>query len=507
MVFEPVYETLKAEGLSPVLKTQAVVEARLTPPEGTEIQRLLSVSAVSSVSAAEIFSGEARYNGSVDFKALYLAGDGTVGIMETRAEFGDKIADEAVKAKTDAFFRSSVLDVDASGCTAQQFTPACVVEICLFCGDSKEIRHLADCTGDIFDKREKVRYLEKAASGQKKFALPVSHANSAIEKLLSVSAAVCEKPAAVSDGFIEAEGELTVTFLGLGSGGMPVQEQVKEPFRHEIDAEDIRRGDCAAVFVSVAGVSTRGISEDGAITYETEAEMEVAYSAYSAKEFETVADAFSTSVECIEEKQKSSVCEELVFASFRDTVTGTVTLDIGNAPVDNVLCFDAVRVNVTGCYSHGNSVTAEGIVGGSVVYYSEDGGKIYSVNVELPFSVTQPAELGKAEDLFVTAAVTGHSIRARRANELNIKAEVSFYAAASRQSEHTFIAGISEGEEKSGGDAAITLHFAAKNEGIWDVAKSAGCSPDDITAQNPDLALPLRGGERILVYKNVKEKF
>ena len=167
MVFEPVYETLKAEGLSPVLKTQAVVEARLTPPEGTEIQRLLSVSAVSSVSAAEIFSGEARYNGSVDFKALYLAGDGSVGIMETRAEFGDKIADEAVKAKTDAFFRSSVLDVDASGCTAQQFTPACVVEICLFCGDSKEIRHLADCTGDIFDKRERCGISKKPLRDKK----------------------------------------------------------------------------------------------------------------------------------------------------------------------------------------------------------------------------------------------------------------------------------------------------------------------------------------------------
>ena len=57
MVFEPVYEQLKAEGLSPVITTQAVVEARLTPPEGTEIQRLLSVSAVSSVSASEIVSG------------------------------------------------------------------------------------------------------------------------------------------------------------------------------------------------------------------------------------------------------------------------------------------------------------------------------------------------------------------------------------------------------------------------------------------------------------------
>ena len=60
MVFEPVYETLKAEGLTPAIKAQAVVEAQLTPPEGVEIKQILSVSAVSAVSAAGVFAGETR---------------------------------------------------------------------------------------------------------------------------------------------------------------------------------------------------------------------------------------------------------------------------------------------------------------------------------------------------------------------------------------------------------------------------------------------------------------
>ena len=61
--------------------------------------------------------------------------------------------------------------------------------------------------------------------------------------------------------------------------------------------------------------------------------------------------------------------------------------------------------------------------------------------------------------------------------------------------------------EKSENSAALTVHLAAKGEGIWEVAKSAGCPPDDIMRQNPDLTLPLQGGERILIYRSVKEKF
>ena len=66
---------------------------------------------------------------------------------------------------------------------------------------------------------------------------------------------------------------------------------------------------------------------------------------------------------------------------------------------------------------------------------------------------------------------------------------------------------IGENGEKSENSAALTVHLAAKGEGIWEVAKSAGCPPDDIMRQNPALTLPLQGGERILIYRSVKEKF
>ena len=51
--------------------------------------------------------------------------------------------------------------------------------------------------------------------------------------------------------------------------------------------------------------------------------------------------------------------------------------------------------------------------------------------------------------------------------------------------------------------AAVSVHIAIAGEGLWDIAKKTGCSPEEIMADNPALELPLKGGERILVYRNI----
>lgn len=506
MVFEPVYETLKAEGLTPAIKAQAVVEAQLTPPEGVEIKQILSVSAVSAVSAAEVFAGEARYNGRVDFTALYVDSAGAVGVMETRAEFSDKIAAGGIGPKTDAFFCSSVLDVDASKCTEREFSPACVVEVMLFCSLQTDVHCLIECTGDVFRKEDKASLLTKVASGRQNFEVSVTHSDSAIEKLLTVNCALCYKGADISEGVIEAEGEIVLSYIGL-AGGVLVEENAREPFRREIEAGEAARGDMAAVFLQTEDVGTRGISEDGVQTYETTLNIGADFAVFSVRERDIVADLFSLSVDVLAERQTETVCENVSSVVFGETISGNVTLDIGNAPVDNVLCFAARKANVTNCYAGKGVVTAEGIVSGCVVYFSEDIGKICSVNVELPFSVTKSADVNGGENVFLSACVTAHSIRVRRANELNIKAEVCFFGTALKSAACPYISSVTENGEKSKNSAALTVHLAAKGEGIWEVAKSAGCPPDDIMRQNPDLTLPLQGGERILIYRSVKEKF
>lgn len=506
MSFEPVFDGIKTEEKLALKRAQAVVEARLVPPDGVTVTKVLSVSCESSVGAAEVFTGEARYNGKVDFSVLYAGSDGEIRIMEARAEFTDKISDDRINGKINPFFVSGVLDVDASKSTETEICPACVVEITLIADEEKETRCLTACSDEVYTKEEKVEYLKLVASGKKNVAVSASCENTGIEKLLKSSVcAIIRKTTALTDAVL-VEGEIIVRLIGTGANGYLCEKICKNDFAEEFEAPDVRSGDFAAAFVTSPSHSVRGISEDGSITYETEVSLDFGWSVFTNAVSGIISDTFCMRKETVMTRESEDICRKIDCLTFSETVTGNVTLDIGNPPVDNILCFDAVRANVTGCYAQEGRITVEGIVSGCVIYYSEEADADCSVNVEIPFSVTENADIAAGASPFVTAVVCDSSVRARRANEISVKTEVFFSIISGKKKKCWFITGLSEGEELKVKPAAVTVHLAAKGEGLWDVAKNTGFAPEEIMAQNPELNLPLHGGERILVYRNIDAK-
>ena len=51
--------------------------------------------------------------------------------------------------------------------------------------------------------------------------------------------------------------------------------------------------------------------------------------------------------------------------------------------------------------------------------------------------------------------------------------------------------------------SAISIHIAKSGETLWDVAKALGSTPELVMLQNPDITLPLSGGERVIVYRHL----
>ena len=47
---------------------------------------------------------------------------------------------------------------------------------------------------------------------------------------------------------------------------------------------------------------------------------------------------------------------------------------------------------------------------------------------------------------------------------------------------------------------AEDIYIVKNNETLWDVAKQLGTSVDEIIAQNPELELPLKEGDRVYIY-------
>ena len=64
---DTIFEVIRPDCLQRVGTGQAVVEARLAPMAGTGFAKILSISCTATASLTEVFKGEARYGGRVNF--------------------------------------------------------------------------------------------------------------------------------------------------------------------------------------------------------------------------------------------------------------------------------------------------------------------------------------------------------------------------------------------------------------------------------------------------------
>ena len=66
---------------------------------------------------------------------------------------------------------------------------------------------------------------------------------------------------------------------------------------------------------------------------------------------------------------------------------------------------------------------------------------------------------------------------------------------------------VSEADEKPENMCVLTIYVVKTNETIWDIAKQLNVSPDSLLEQNPQIELPLVGGEKLIVYRQKEVLF
>ncbi|MGN1093989.1 MAG: SPOCS domain-containing protein [Candidatus Neoclostridium sp.] len=504
MSFEPVYGSLKAEERGVICSTQAVIETRLSVPDGVTVKKVLSVSGECYAAATEVFSGEARFSGNCNVSVIYEDENGEKGALASEAEFSDRLTDERINGKIRPFLYASVIDVDATESTEKEICPSLVIEVTLVGSTEKQIDYLSACSDGIYTKQYKAEYLKQVDCTDKEISVPVTVEGTDYAKVFKCSAsAVVRKVTALTDAAL-VEGDVMIRLIGVNADGMLIEKTQKTEFSEECDLADVRSGDVITCDAATFGVSHRSVDEGGTVTVEMNAVVKLCLCAFTRESASVISDTFCMQKQTVESLTDRNVCKNMDCVRFAENVSGNVTLDIGNPPAYSVLYFDAVKVNVTSSYIQSGRLTIEGILSGTIAYYAEDDKSDCSVNVELPFSVTENAQFEDDSSVFVTACVGNTSVRVRRANELGIKAEVCFTAAVCESKRCSFISALQEGEEVPKNDAAVSVHIAASGEELWDVAKKTGCAPERIMAENPGLELPLKGGERILVYRNIE---
>lgn len=506
MAFEPVFDTAVFDTYRRLGTGQAVVEARLLPKPETRISKVLSTSCGVSISAAEAFTGEARYSGRVNFKVLFEDGAGRAEALDYNADFSDKLEAEGVTASTKAYFTAKILDMDIVAVEEDVIKLAAVVEVTLYGLGRENLKYLSRGGEGVYTHEDRMSCCVMAAETDETFIVAGTVSDlKGCELLLSEAEAFTYKRVAGEDT-VRMEGEAAVCLTLREPSGSVCCRRIKLPVEQECSAQGAKEGDsiCGDLQVKNITVTVSGEGEDAVA--EVELTLKADCRVFRQVEITPTVDAFCLESELLPTYQSVPVTLPKGDFTVNDTVEGNVAIDDTLPLADSILGAVGARLNVSNVIGSDGRVTIEGMLGCNVVYYSAEHNSKNTVFAQVPFSVTVMSDTDENDVITAAGGVTDVTVKIRRGNELDLRAGICVMLTPVKNETRMVISELKQGEAKQPREAAISVHIARKNETVWDVAKALGLTPEEVVSQNPNVAMPCAGGERLVAYRQLAGK-
>lgn len=501
MANEPIYDVASFDCKNKLCSAQTALETRLLPMGGVSISKVLSYSADSFVSVSDVFTGEVRVSGRVTFKVLFLDAEGSIRAMETNVEFTDKvICDASTGGKPEILSR--ILDIDIINVAEGELRLAAVVEMDLYDNMSNRVKFLLSGGEEVYTREEKMDYTKLVARVNDMFILS-DEIKVEGDKILLIESALITLSSNAGIDNIVTDGEI-VTNIVTEAGGEVYNYRVVTPFSNESAADGARGGCYSEANAKLRAAKAALVLDEVSGAVNIEFEIEISGFVYCEDTVTPVSDAFSivnelslTTAEfpIIKNRQQKTVFEK---------VEGSVTLDNDMPAADRILACCGSKLNIANSYISDGKLVIEGTVNSAVIYYSNETGTKNSVDVELPFSITTAESMSGAV-IAAHGEVCEISAKIRRGNEIDIKTDIAVNVCTVETNTARLVTDLVIGEPVEIPSAAISLHIARQKESLWDVAKALRTTPELILLQNPDLELPLKGGERVIVYRHLKK--
>ena len=504
MAFEPVFEMTKLDSLKRLCSSQAVVEAKLLPSSGATITKVLSIATDCVVSPSEVFAGEARYNGRVCFKVVFADAEGVNHSMDYNADFTDKLTCEQIVAGIRPVINARILDTDVVNVDEREIKLACVVEVDLDAVMQDSINVLTSGGENVYTHDDKLEYTRLACECADSFAVSDSMTDVKCKDVLLAEPRIIVSSARAGLDSIVVAGKIICDLCCEGDDGLIMSYRQTTAFMQEISASGARDDNFAVA--SAALTSYKAVMETSGDRSAVSLEygVTVTAKAFADETVDAIVDAFSVTNELLTSGESLGIRRNRLFETYSDRVDGSVTLDVNMPIVDNILAVTGSKLNIAGATATDGRITFEGVASCNVIYYGAETDSNNSVAVELPFSFSTTAQVSEGDEITAKGVITSVNTKIRRGNAIDIKAEIEIETLVTSVDTKYVITELKLGEERALPTSAFGIHVAKGGETLWDVAKSLGTTPELVLTQNPNLSLPLVGGERVIAYRNLK---
>ena len=492
---KPEFETYRYTGEVCRLKSQSIVECRLP---GSEIGGILAVQATVVGGECGCADGEVRYGGKVLLCVVYEDADRKVCRMERGAEFFHKAEGSEVSP---ACFAKSLLSVERI--THRREGSGLYISVVIGADlpvyGGKQIEYL--CGGeDVYARTEKINVCKTVCVSGTTEAEDEFDADYMGDILLHSENVVVTSVLA-SGGELVIEGALSLNVCVLKGDSELCSYERLLPVRMVVPAEEAYENVTASARVRVSSAQLNAMVDEEKgkskilFTYTLTADCFLS----SKEELEVASDAFSTGCQLLLTKQKDGgryltntfKCTERVSgeAVLTPAIDGEYTLQAALLPRGEIVCKRGE-----------NGMEAEGVLSAEVLLVGADGGhKISTLSLPFVFPVNVDGE-----EVETDCIVSGLNLRRRNGGEVEAEATLKICLRTYERGEWEYIREVREGDSTPESDAAISIFLPREGEDLWQVAKRLSRAPEELQKSNPDLTFPVKEGERIFVYRQIK---
>ena len=495
MPFQPQYETHRYTDEVTSLFSQSLVECRLP---GSEIGTILAVSARAVCTECICADGEVRYGGKLRLCIVYEDGNKKVCRAERGAEFYHKAEGALV---TPACFAKTVFQIDnlSHRREGSGLYISAVIGATSRVFGGKQAEYLVGGDEVVVKKQPLTLYKTVCVSGETEGEDEFE--TDYVGDILLHDETPLVSSCKVNAGQIEIEGEINVSVCVLKSDDSVCTYERLVPFSIQIPSEEAfgKVNACAHITVKEAMLTAGTDEEKGkskiVFSYCLAADCHLT----SCDELLVAVDAFSPVCETPLNYANAGGRYLTKQIKCVERVGGTAVL----SPLpDNEYILQAAVLpkSVVSLKKTNTGFEAEGVLTAEILLKNAEGA-YKSSTLSLPFVFPVLAEGKYAE---ADCMACGLNVRRSANGETQAEATLKLSVRCYDESDEKFVCAVEEGEPIQRSTAAVTLFIPRVGDDLWTVAKRRHIAPDELEKSNPELVFPIREGERIFVYRQIK---
>ena len=301
---------------------------------------------------------------------------------------------------------------------------------------------------------------------------------------------------------------IDICYVSSGETNMLRTHQTKVTFTEEVALEQLTEKSCVQSYLNINNSLikiTTNIDVDYAVVNLNLPYEYIGY-AFNEREVEVVNDIFSTEnfLRVNTESFNTVKCGGKL--NLESKVSGSVESD--DKSYDEVLGTCCNTVTIATSFIEMGNLILEGVASTTVLYFNKETNSTYSTVVEMPFSLSEPAnDLTENFMPVVNVSLGEITAKIKRGRDLEVSATLFVYTDFYSVNPEAVITDISVLEDKPECEAVLTIYVVKTGETIWDIAKQLNVNPDSLLEQNPQVLLPLVGGEKFIVYRQREMQF